>query len=204
LHENNPLQLPVKVIINAIYGKTAQRVGRNIGNLFNPVIASTITGMGRAMLYDFIRKNNIENQTVSFATDSVITQKRLEINSNHLGAFKFEKSGNDVYVLQNGIYRFNGKWKQRGLGKLGAREIEHLDTEERDGQLYMKFKVLRVARLRSSIIANEIDKIGQFNTIERKVRLNADTKRLWFEKLANINDKTMMVSFPIPLPEVLV
>lgn len=150
--KGDPLQLPLKVILNAIYGKTSQRVGRNIGNLFNPVIASTITGTGRAMLYDFVTKNNIEKQTVSFATDSVITQKRLDINSDRLGDFKFEKSGYDVYVLQNGIYRFNGKWKQRGLGKLGARTIEQIDTEERDGQLYMKFKVLRVSRLRSSII----------------------------------------------------
>ena len=90
-----------------------------------------------------------------------------------------------------------------GLGDLRSRRIEHIKTEERDGQLYMIFNVLRVARLCSSIISDEIERIGQFTTIERKVRLNADTKRLWFQKLKNINDKIMIISFPIILPKVL-
>lgn len=154
------------------------------------------------MLYDFVMKNGIEKDTVSFATDSIISQKKLDFNSNDLGGFKFDNYGNDVYVLQNGIYRFNGKWKKRGLGDLGTRRIEHIETVERDGQLYMIFKVLRVARLRSSIISDEIERIGQFTTIERKVRLNADTKRMWFQKLKDINDEVMIVSFPIPLPHI--
>lgn len=65
-----------------------------------------------------------------------------------------------MFVLQNGFYRFNGKWKQRGLGKLNGKEIEHLETFEKDGRLYYRFKVLRNNRLRSSIIQNVISKIG--------------------------------------------
>ncbi|MCH7647357.1 MAG: hypothetical protein IIA83_01955, partial [Thaumarchaeota archaeon] len=99
--ENNPLQLPLKVILNSIYGKTAQRVGNKIGNLFSPVIASTITGTTRAMLYDFVQKHGIEKDVVSFATDSIITTKKLDVNSSDLGEFAYENSGNDVYVLQN-------------------------------------------------------------------------------------------------------
>ena len=66
-NDDNPLQLPLKVILNSIYGKTAQRVGNKIGNLFSPVIASTITGMTRAMLYEFVQKQRIEDDVVSFA-----------------------------------------------------------------------------------------------------------------------------------------
>ena len=66
------------------------------------------------MLYDFVQKYDIEKNVVSFATDSIITTKKIEIDSEKLGDFKFENSGDDVYVLQNGIYRFNGKWKKRG------------------------------------------------------------------------------------------
>ena len=40
------------------------------------------------------------------------------------------KTRNDVYVLQNGIYRFNDFWKKRGIGYDNSRkqEIEHIDT----------------------------------------------------------------------------
>jgi len=79
------------------------------------VIASTITGTTRVMLYNFVRKYDIENDVVSFATDSIITTKKLDVDSSDLGGWAYENSGDDVYVLQNGIYRFNGKWKKRGM-----------------------------------------------------------------------------------------
>jgi len=41
-----------------------------IGNLFNPVIASYITGFTRAYLYRFMKEHNLENEVVPFATDS--------------------------------------------------------------------------------------------------------------------------------------
>lgn len=194
--QKNPLQLPLKIILNSIYGKTAQRVGYRIGNMFSPVIASQITGKARAMLYDFVMKNDLEQDVVSFATDSIITTKKLDINSDHLGGFKYENSGDDVYVLQNGIYRFNGKWKKRGIGNLGNKQIEHLDTVEKDGKLYQVMKVMKVNRLKSAILSNAIKDIGKFSTVERLVDLNADRKRQWFEDLTNINEKKMIDSFP--------
>jgi len=77
------------VILNSIYGKTAQRVGNRIGNLFSPVIASSITGKTRAMLYEFIQKYGIEEDVVSFATDSIISTKKLGVNSVKLGGFAY-------------------------------------------------------------------------------------------------------------------
>jgi hypothetical protein len=198
--QNNPLQLPLKIILNSIYGKTAQRVGNMIGNLFSPIIASSITGMTRAMLYEFVQKHGIENEVVSFATDSIITTKKLNVDSVKLGDFSYDISGNDVYVLQNGIYRFNGKWKKRGIGNLGNAQIEHLDTIEKNGQLYQVMKVLRVNRLRTAILSNSIDQIGKFKTVERLVNLNADKKRMWFEELRDINDGKMINSMPLSLP----
>jgi hypothetical protein len=195
----NPLQLPLKIILNSIYGKTAQRVGNKIGNLFSPVISSTITGTTRAMLYEFVQKYDIENDVVSFATDSIITTKKLEVDSSDLGGWAYENSGNDVYVLQNGIYRFNGTWKKRGIGNLGNMKIEHLDTIEKNEQLYQVMKVLRVNRLRTAILSNSIGEIGKFKTVERLVNLNADRKRMWFEELRNVNDGKMIDSLPISL-----
>lgn len=194
---DDPLQLPLKVILNSIYGKTAQRIGNKIGNLFCPVIASTITGMTRAMLYQFVSRHKISNNVVSFATDSVISSKKLNIDSDSLGGFKLEKSANDVYVLQNGIYRFNEMWKKRGIGKLGSRTIEHLDTVEKDGKLFQVMKVLRTNRLRSSILSGSVANVGRFQTIERRVNLNADDKRMWFEELKKVNDEKIIDSIAL-------
>ena len=77
------------------------------------------------MLYEFVQKYGIEDDVVSFATDSFITTKKLNVNSTDLGGFAYKNSGDDVYVLQNGTYRFNEKWKKRGIGNLGNRQIEH-------------------------------------------------------------------------------
>ncbi|NIP62409.1 MAG: hypothetical protein GWN01_16675 [Nitrosopumilaceae archaeon] len=110
-----------------------------------------------------------------------------------------ENSGNDVYVLQNGIYRFNGNWKKRGIGNLGTKQIEHIDIIEKDGKLYQVLKILRSGRLRTSILSDSISDIGKFKTIERCVNLNADQKRMWFEKIRSVNDEKMINSLPISL-----
>ena len=67
-------------------------------------------------------------------------------------------------MLQNGFYRFNDSWKQRGLGKLNGKDIEHLDTFEKDGRLYYSFNILRSNRLRSSILQDKIMEIGKDKT----------------------------------------
>ena len=110
-----------------------------------------------------------------------------------------ENQASDVYVLQNGIYRFNKNWKKRGIGNIGKKQIEHVDTIERNGKLYQMFKLNRVNRLRTAILSNDIATIGKFRMIERKVDLNADRKRLWFEELRNINESRLIDSLPISL-----
>ena len=197
--QNNPLQLPIKIILNSIYGKTGQSVNHKIGNLFNPVIFAFITGFCRAQLYDFVRKYDIEKDVVFFTTDSICTTKKLDVNSTVLGDFSFDNEANDVFVLQNGFYRFNDSWKQRGLGKLGTREIEHLDTFEKDGRLYYRFNVLRSNRLRSSIIQDRIKDIGKIKPTTREFNLNADRKRFWLGKIESMDDNIMNESMPLSL-----
>ncbi len=197
-HQGNSLELPFKIILNSIYGKTGQKIRGRIGNMFNPIVFSFITGFARAQLYNFTRENRLEKQVVSFATDSICTTEKLDIDSSSLGAFSFDKSADDVFYLQNGFYRFNGSWKQRGLGHLGTKEIEHLDTFERDGKLFYRFKVLRSSRLRSSILQDKIQDIGKIKPFVREVNLNADRKRFWLGNLTAINHETND-SMPISL-----
>ena len=193
----DPLQLPIKIILNSIYGKTGQVINNRIGNLFNPVIFAFITGFCRAQLYNFVRKNGIEKDVMFFATDSICTTKKLDVNSTKLGDFSFDDEAKDVFVLQNGFYRFNGKWKQRGLGKLNGKEIEHLDTFEKDSRLYYRFVVNRNSRLRSSILQNRISDIGKIKSTTREFNLNADRKRFWLGRIENMGDRRVNKSMPI-------
>jgi hypothetical protein len=195
----DPMQLPIKIILNSIYGKTGQKVERVIGNLFNPVIFAFITGYTRAQLYRFVVDNGLERDTVAFATDSICTTRDLELNSSQLGDFSLDKSGNDAYYLQNGIYQFDGKWKERGLGSLNGKTIEHVDTIEKDGRLYLKLQVTRSTRLRSSILRGHIQDIGKIEPKIRLVDLDADRKRFWLGKLQSVNNKLCNDSMPISL-----
>jgi len=195
----DPLQLPIKIILNSMYGKTGQTVRGRIGNLFHPVVFATITGKTRAKLYEFVRKMGIEREVVNMHTDSICTTVDLDNDSDELGEFSFDNSAEDTFVLQNGINRFNGEWKKRGIGKLGSKKIEDMKTYEKNGRLYSKFKIIRAGRLRASIWQNAISDIGKFKVIEREVNLNADRKRFWLGTIKSTDDKTMNESIPLSL-----
>ncbi len=171
--------------------RMGQKVNRRIGNLFNPVIFAYITGFARAQLFSFVKEHNLEKDLVSFATDSVCVTRKVDVDSDELGKFGLDKYAEDVYYLQNGFYRFNGSWKLRGLGKLGRKDIEHIDTIEKDGRLYYKYLVNRTKQLASAIIQNKFDEIGRINQETREVNLNGDDKRFWLKRLENINDGKM-------------
>lgn len=148
----DPLQLPFKIILNSIYGKTGHKVNQLTGNIFNLVKFAFITGYMIAQLYRCVIDTDLEKHVVSFATDPICTTKKLDINSIKLGEFSLDNVASYVFYLQNGIYRFNGKWKQRGFGKLKGKDIEHLGTSEGDGCLYYVLQTPMNMRLRSSIM----------------------------------------------------
>lgn len=195
----DPRESIIKLILNSIYGKTGQKTNLVIGNLFYPVIFATITGSTRAQLYKFVLENGLEHEIVGFATDSICTRKELDLDSSRLGEFSFKDHAEDVFYLQNGIYRFNDEWKQRGIGKLDGKVVKHLKTYEKNGRLYWEFQVMRSARLRLSIIQNQISEIGKIRPIIRKVNLNADRKRFWLGKLESIDSNVCNDSMPLSL-----
>ncbi|MEX0861601.1 DNA polymerase [Nitrosopumilus sp.] len=196
--QNNPMQLPLKIILNAIYGKTGANTNRISGNIFIPVIFSHITGYTRAQLYNMVKEHGIERDVVFFATDSICSTRKLDIDSTKLGEFSFDNEADDVEVLQNGIYRFNS-WKKRGLGKLNGKDIEHLDTFEKDGKLFIKYLEKRNTTLKMAIIQNKISDIGKIKPKVKEININADRKRQWVEKLTGINDGSFNDSMPLSL-----
>jgi len=138
-NKKDPLQQAIKVVLNSIYGKTAQRTNNVIGNLFNPVIAASITGHTRAQLYSFMKENNLNSDVVAFATDAIACRKKIpDLDSTKLGEMKHDKYGDDTIFLSNGFYTLDGKiWKKRGIGFDNEKkiEVEQLNSKvDEDGQ----------------------------------------------------------------------
>ena len=77
------------------------------------------------------------------------------------------------------------------------RDVEHLETVVKNGKLYLKFKVLRSSRLRSSILQDKLSEIGKIKIFEKEVNLNADKKRLWLGDIESIDSESMHDSVPI-------
>jgi len=204
LGKNNPQGQAIKLILNSMYGKMAQTTDNKFGNLFNPVIATFITGYARAQLYKFVGDNNLENHVIAFATDSIAIQKKIpNLNSTKLGEMKLDKEASDAYYLSNGYYRFNGVWKKRGIGvdpDDKSVEIEHVDTlEGKDGQIYIEVETTHLQNIKSAIIRNLHKDIGKIRRYKKKVYLNSDRKRLWNRNLERIDDNVMCDSAPINL-----
>jgi len=195
---HDPLQLPIKVILNSIYGKTGEKSVR-MGNLFNPVIFTSITGMIRAKLYDFVISNNLENCAIAFATDSILTKKKLDFNGDTLGEFSFENEASDCYIIQNGYNYMNGQWKNRGITTMNGKKLEHVDTYVKNGKLFLKLQEKRNTRLRMGILCNKISDIGYIKPTIRWIDPNADRKRFWLSSIKSIEDRTMNESMPISL-----
>ncbi|QMU54803.1 MAG: DNA polymerase [Nitrosopumilus sp.] len=200
--EKNPLEHPIKIILNSIYGKMAQRMNNVIGNLFNPVIAAYITGYTRAELYSFTKKYDLDKQVVAYATDSVACQTKIpNLDNKELGSMKLDNEGQDVIFLSNGFYRFNGTWKKRGIGYDNSRkqEIEHTDTIiDKDGNLCIMVQTTRTTHIKSGILYNKLSDVGKIEPYSKKINLNSDKKRNWFSELKSLNDKLNCDSATIP------
>jgi len=197
--QGDALQLPLKTILNSIYGKTAQKQHGYIGNLFNPIICASITGKTRARMYDFVARSRLSDSVVSFATDSICFSKEVDIHSNALGALNLDKHSNDAYYLQNGIYRFGGDWKKRGLGRLKGKTFEHVKTIVKQGRIYLEMSEDRVSHLRSCIIQSRLHDIGRIKPERRLININSDRKRFWIGSLSSVDDATCNDSMPFSL-----
>ncbi|AIF83433.1 DNA polymerase type B, organellar and viral [Candidatus Nitrososphaera evergladensis SR1] len=200
---NDPLHIPFKEMLNSIYGKTAETMQlekkRVMGTFFNPVIASHITGSTRAQIYRYIRNNGIEKDVAFIATDGISVTRDLGKGSKALGKFALKDYAQDVFCIQNGINRWNGNWKERGIGSEKGKTLDNYDIYQSGEGVYMKLKVERVTNLRSAIRQGKIAQIGVFKEEIRKVDFDGDRKRFWLGKINSLNEDQFNESSPLSL-----
>lgn len=208
-----------KVLINSLYGKFAQRKPEP-KNLFNPVMASLITGKCRAMLLEASKDN--KNDIVMFATDGIFSKAPLPkevmktTGKKILGEWDYEFHPKFKLVMA-GIYAHSSKEdpdnlsvKTRGFSpkmrKLNGFEanwtIKDDTLEFKDGKAYWTITNIMPNSLVQSIIhtkAKDINMMNKFVENEKELDLNGDHYRLWHKDIKSTNDTSG--SFPIELIE---
>lgn len=122
--KNNPSHVPVKLILNSLYGKFAQTVGK--ASYHSLIWAGLITSYTRAELM-----RQITDDTVLVMTDSIWSRKPLQVLlSNSLGGWE-QQSEDHLWLAEAGLYaagkdeKITDTW-QRGYDKSNPVDIQLL------------------------------------------------------------------------------
>ena len=129
--EGNPSQIALKLLLNSMYGKMAQRVGwERTGGA--PVWhqlewAGFVTSHARARLFRAMLEAHSKDSLLGVETDGIFTRSPLDLEIGEgLGQWECEEYESMIY-LQSGFYhkRSGGKWssKYRGFDK-GSVSVE--------------------------------------------------------------------------------
>jgi hypothetical protein len=106
--QGDPSEYALKIVLNSIYGKFAQRTGRR--PYFCLPWAGLITAYTRGQLLDAVRGH--ERSVLSFATDSVTSRVPLSLpQGRELGAWKAEEYKKYLCVM-NGFYRLDAETRK--------------------------------------------------------------------------------------------
>ena len=128
----------LKLVLNSLYGKLAQRVGT--APFYNPVWAGLITAMTRAKIYDVYR--NHPGKVIMFATDAVfLVESAPELPlSGRLGDWEQDGPYDSFCIFKPGVYFDGGtaKFKTRGVPK--AEFTARADEFEMCAQMYLPQK----------------------------------------------------------------
>lgn len=121
---------PIKLMLNSLYGKAAQKVGRP--KWANGVWAGLITSITRARLLEATRLLGPDN-IISYQTDGLISKVDGLVTSEELGGWE-RQVYNEFFLFQSGVYTFkmNGETKSKTRG-MTPTEF----TENREGLVKM-------------------------------------------------------------------
>jgi hypothetical protein len=203
-------ELVLKIIMNSLYGKFAEKHERvitklkefenaqkiEIGNnsfyaklvrrpglLFCPVYAAYITAQTRVQLLESCL-NNINN-VIMFATDSILTTRQFIDQTDELGGWKLEMDGEAV-VLMSGVYTIRNehekKTRFRGFPvKNNFDFFEILEKNRNKDKIEIDFeKVVKLGEVIAFHNIYNVDDLNIFTTEIKELSCLPDNKRDWF------------------------
>lgn len=120
--DGNPSQIALKLLMNSMYGKFAQRVGfkgKESPTWHQLEWAGFITSHCRARLFQAMMEANSLNSLIAVETDGIFTTQPLQhlTIGSELGEWEYEEYDSLIY-LQSGFYfkQKNGQWESRSRG----------------------------------------------------------------------------------------
>ncbi len=168
----------IKILMNSLYGKFVQLIKKEdyyaAGSNWNPIFGAIITGNCRCRMSALQQENN---NIVAVHTDSVISTARLPFTgSDSIGDLSFETEGQGV-ILGSGIYQIGDKIKFRGF----PLKTPLLELCGQGGKT-LKVQNRHAYTWREVVFRHwENTLINRFETVEKKVDINFDQKRLWLD-----------------------
>lgn len=120
--EGNPSQIALKLLMNSMYGKFAQRVGfkgKDSPTWHQLEWAGYITSHCRAKLFGAMLEAHSKNALIAVETDGIFTSSPLDFPKvgPNLGEWELEVYDSLIY-LQSGFYykKAHGNWQSRSRG----------------------------------------------------------------------------------------
>lgn len=200
----NLAQYAIKVGLNSLYGKTAQRVGRN--DYFSLAWAGYITSTTRAKLaragYDSPKSDGIRGSNViGFATDAIFTTVPLKLRlTDQLG--DWEQSHYDsATFFQSGIYRLvnaSGNVDDRYRGSPLRKGVDDIVRQLKEHPY--SYPKVRIVRFISNLLAIRAPKAYgplrlKFVAVQQQLQLDAPYKRHYLFPNGNFGS---LLTRPIP------
>lgn len=190
------------------YGKTIQDIEGRSGQLYHPHYAAITTGVCRASIARFIRKNDF--QAVMVATDGILIRKKdlkciperyLDARSN-LGQWEIEDEDVDAVVLMSGVYGFVERKATglkahfvpgfKGLPKIQTESYFKTKSKERGSAAYFRDKASSESWF--DFLSKNWDKEEVQTTITRPYSLG-EARRMVEEDGIKVGDFSLMNIF---------
>lgn len=195
----NLSQYAIKVGLNSLYGKTAQRVGNN--QFFSLAWAGFITSSTRAKLARAGYESGSAH-VIGFATDAIFSDRKFKLRlSDNLGDWEESRYAEAIF-FQSGVYRLsnsNGTYDDRyrgsplrkGIDAIIAQLVEHPYSNPE----------VRIVRFISHMLAIKAPRVYgplrlQFVQVKQELQLDAPYKRHYLDFTEGIHaDGTRVQNF---------
>jgi len=203
------LQLILKIIMNSLYGKFAEKVpiylesslqnatdfikidGKSIpvakyirpGNVFNPVYAAYITARTRLMLLEHAHKH--EDNIVAMFTDSILSTKNFISSSSELGGWDLENEG-EALIVGCGVYTIRNdeciKTRLRGIHVKNSLDLIKV-AEENKNKTEIELSWNKAIKPKETLMfcnKYDVEMINHIIPYSKHISVRMDRKRRWF------------------------
>lgn len=221
--KRNEIAIAVKLLLNALYGKFAERrymivndIEPSAESLYfrgkfwttsrwhtdhtNFLVAAHITGYIRAHLYRLMQQAGFTN-VIQVHTDSLhVTSGAPSLPvSDELGGLKLEAKPKRLVIVGTGIYAYETEtgWTNKFRGFMTRVNLyEQLEGKKKT---VVKIPVYRPLSLKEAILHRRIDHMNEFEKENKILDVNFDLKRYWTRPFSSADQVLHVKHGSVPL-----